>query len=278
LEFAVILSTRMSVRIADFYFDEPAPAGLKADIIRYNQSPVPTPGSDCTPCSTIVVDLSLPQDELFCNLKSHTRQKIRRTQRDELTYEFSNDGDQDTLVRFADHLNRCRDLKLLPRVGRKRLFILARQKALDLSWVRDQSGEMLCASSYVITPFRVRGLLAGASYRNTTDPTRRTMIGRANRLLYWRDIVRFKEAGFRFFDFGGYYMGSEDQEKLRINGFKEEFGGEVLHEFNCQKGMTVKGNFMLWAIRRRSEWMMRKRSRALQSTVEENESSIPASI
>jgi len=268
----------MSVRIADLYFDEPAPASLKADIIRYNQAPVPIPGAECTPCSTIVVDLLLPQDELFSNLKSHTRQKIRRTQKDELVYEFCNDGNRDAVVRFADHLDRCSDLKYLPRASRERLFILAHQKVLDLSWVRDQSGNVLCASSYVITPFRLRGLFAGALYRGTTDPMRRTMIGRANRLLYWRDMIRFKEAGFHFFDFGGYYIGSEDQEKLRINGFKEEFGGGILHEFNCQKGITVKGKLMLWAIRCREEWIMRKRSRTLQSIVKENESSIPASV
>jgi hypothetical protein len=268
----------MSVRIADLYFDEPVPANLKADVIRYNQSPVPISGADCTPFSTIVIDLSLSQDDLFSNLKSHTRHKIRRTQKDGLTYEFSNDGNRDAVLRFADHLDRCSDLKYLPRASRERLLVLARQRVLDLSWIRDKSCEMLCASSYLIAPCRLRGLFAGALYRSTTDPTRRTMIGRANRLLYWRDVMRFKDAGFRFFDFGGYYIGSADQEKLRVNDFKEEFGGKVMHEFNCEQGITVKGKFMLWAIRRRGEWATRKRSRALPPPTEHHERSIPASV
>ena len=274
----MIFSTRMSVRIVDLYFDEPLPPNLEADIIRYNQSPVPVPDARCTPFATIVVDLSLPEEKLFSNMKRHTCTKIRRAQKDSWTYEFSNDGNRDAVTQVADHLDRCRDLKSLPRVGRERLFILARQKVLDLSWVRDESGEMLCASSYLITPCRLRGLFAGALYRSTTDTTRRSLIGRANRLLYWRDIMRFKEAGFRLFDHGGYYLGSENQECLRVNGFKEEFGGEVMHEFNCEQGISVKGKFMLWAMRRRGEWVTRRRIRALQSLGEKHESPIPTSV
>jgi len=274
----MIFSTRMSVCIVDLYFGEPLPPNLKADIIRWNQSPVPVPGALCTPFATIVVDLLLPEEKLFSNLKSHTRTKIRRAQKDSLTYEFSNDGNRESVMQLADHLDRCRDLKSLPRVGRERLFILARQKMLDFSWVRDESGEMLCASSYIITPCRLRGLFAGASFRSITDPSRRNLIGRANRLLYWRDIMRFKEAGFRFFDHGGYYIGSEDQEKLRVNQFKEEFGGKIMHEFNCEQGISVRGKLVLWAMRRRGEWVTRRRSRALQSLAEQHESPIPTSV
>ena len=268
----------MSVRIIDLYFDEPEQPHLHADIIRYNQAPLPIPGAHCNPFSTIIVDLASSKDELFSNLKSHTRQKIRRSEKDGIVYEFCDNGNRDVVVKFADHLDRCRDLKNLPRVSRERLFILGRQKVLDLSWIRDQLGNVLCASSYVITPFRLRGLFAGALYRNTTDPARRTMIGRANRLLYWSDIMRFKEAGFRSFDFGGYYTGSGNEEKLRVNGFKEEFGGRIVHEFNCERGITLRGKFMLWAMRHRGRWATRKETCVLPQPAEHHESSISASV
>lgn len=275
----MVLSTRASVRIADLYFDEPIPPQLRADIVRFNQSAAPVSGAQCIPCATILIDLSASEDELLSRLKSHTRWKIRRTDRDELRYDFSNDGSRDALVRFADHLDRCRDLKQLPPVGRKRLSILAEQKLLDLSFVSDPSGEILCASSYLITPGRIRGLWAGAFYRSTADHTRRTVIGRANRLLYWRDMLRFKAGGVRIFDFGGYYTGSEDEEKLRINAFKEEFGGTVRHEFNCEIAQTLKGKLALWATHRRDEWSLRRRPRAFSPAgIEEHGSSVSASV
>jgi hypothetical protein len=274
----MILSNRMSVRIADLYFDEQMPPELKADIVRFNQSPRPIAGAKCTPVATIVVDLSAPEEELHSKLKSHTRWKIRRAQKDGLTYEFSSDGDPEAARRFADHLDRCTDLKDLNRVSRTRIGILSCQKLFDVSFVRDSSGEILCASSYLVTPSRIRGLWAGAIYRSTTDPTKRTIIGRANRLMYWRDILRFKAAGVSTFDFGGYYLGSEDQEKLRINAFKEEFGGRVIQEFNCETTLTLKGELASLAIRKRGEWAMRRRASAPQVTVEEHESPISASV
>lgn len=274
----MILSNRMSVRIADLYFDEPMPPGLRADLVRFNQTPRPIAGTECTPVATIVVDLTASEDELHSKLKSHTRWKIRRAQKDGLTYEFASDGNPEAARCFADHLDRCTDLKDLNRVSRPRIAILASQKLFDVSFVRDSAGEILCASSYLVTPFRMRGLWAGAIYRGTTDPTRRTIIGRANRLLYWSDMLRFKTAGIRVFDFGGYYLGSEDEEKLRINGFKEEFGGQVVQEFNCAKGLTPKGSLALWGIRKRGEWAVRRRARLHPVSIEERESPVSASV
>ena len=276
----MILSNRMSVRIADLYFDESMPPDpdLKPDIVRFNQSPRPITGAKCAAVSTIVVDLTAPEDELHSNLKSHTRWKIRRAQKDELIYEFSSDGNPQAAHRFADHLDRCTDLKDLNRVSRTRIAILCRQNLFDVSFVRDSSGEILCASSYLRTSSRVRGLWAGAIYRSTTDPTRRTIIGRANRMMYWRDMLRFKAAGITTFDFGGYYVGSEDVEKLRINGFKEEFGGRVIQEFNCEKVLTIKGALAAWAIRKRGQSSTRKRASLRQGPLEEHESTVSASV
>jgi lipid II:glycine glycyltransferase (peptidoglycan interpeptide bridge formation enzyme) len=163
--------------------------------------------------------------------------------------------------------------------SRQRLTILSRNRALDISFVRDKAGDILAASSYIVTPSRVRGLYAGASYRATTDPSRRTAIGRANRYLYWRDMLRFKEAGIRMFDFGGYYIGSEDEEKLRVNGFKAEFGGEIIHEFNCQSAVTIKGKLALWGIEQRARRMVKRRLQGLQSQStweKRHESSVPS--
>jgi hypothetical protein len=119
---------------------------------------------------------------------------------------------------------------------------------------------------------------AGAIYRSTTDPTRRTIIGRANRLMYWRDMLRFKASGIGTFDFGGYYLGSEDAEKLRINAFKDEFGGRVIQEFNCERALTLKGRAALWAIHKRGEWVVRRRGASPAAAIEERESPISASV
>ncbi len=277
----MILSKRASVRIADLYFDEQPVDGLKVDIVRFNQSPTRVPGAICTLFPTIVLDLSQSSEEILAKMKSHTRYKIRRAEeKDDLTYVYSQNGDPNIVREFSDHLDDCAVLKNLPLVSRERLSVLARNGALDVSFVRDKSGAILAASSFIVTPSRVRGLYAGASYRGTDDPTRRTMIGRANRYLYWRDILRFRDSKIRTFDFGGYYTGEQDEEKMRVNGFKDEFGGVVINEFNCEMPLTLKGKLAVWFLHQRERRLWEKRAaaaRAIESRGQ-NESPVSSSI
>jgi lipid II:glycine glycyltransferase (peptidoglycan interpeptide bridge formation enzyme) len=278
----MITSTKSSVRIVDLYYDETANCELKADVVRYNQSPDRKAGGFCTPFHTIVLDLTQSPEALLAGVKSHTRYKIRRAgDKDELDYSYSANPDEEAIRTFADHFDSCGAFKDLPKASRERMRTLADNGALDLSFIRDRSGELLAASSYVVTRGRARGLYAGASYRSTNDPSRRTFIGRANRYLYWRDILRLKESGIRIFDFGGYYAGNEDEEKLRVNGFKEEFGGRVLLEFNCELALTLKGKVALWAVHRRERRLWESRAAKASQTArteKSDETSIPASV
>jgi lipid II:glycine glycyltransferase (peptidoglycan interpeptide bridge formation enzyme) len=275
----MILSKRFSVRILDLYFDEQPPS-MRVDILRFNQSPTPVPGSVYTPFSTIVIDLSPSQDELLGRMKIHHRQKIRRAFKDDLTYEYSRSADPAAISRFADHFDACAKLKNLPLASRERLAILAEQNALDISWA-SSNGTILSACCAVIAPARIRGLYAASSFRSNGQFLPRTLIGRAGRYLYWRDILRFKEMGATHYDLGGYYTGTVNAERLRVNEFKEGFGGEIRHEFNCELGVTLKGKLVGWAIRQRNERIWRKRNPSdIQGGTQEHqyESAVPTAV
>ena len=71
-------------------------------------------------------------------------------------------------------------------------------------------------------------------------------IGRANRLHHWLDVLRFRDEGFAIYDFGGWYAGRENEELLRINCFKESFGGKVVFHYKCDQGLSWKGSLALW--------------------------------
>jgi hypothetical protein len=284
----MICSSRFSIRIADIYFDEPKPCSVNVDILRYNQTAAPVRGAVCTPFPTLLIDLSVSPDQLLANMKRECREKIRRAERDEaagnLVYEFSTTGDQEMLTRFGNHFDRCAAAKALPHVSRERLSILARHRALDTSFVSDPSGEILAASTSVLTPRRVRGLYAAASFRFTADQRRRSFIGRANRYLYWRDLLRFRESGAELFDFGGFYTGNSDHEKLQINQFKSSFGGKLQTEFNCEECVTLKGRLARWAIQQRNSWAWRRHRHHTLARVHEhtcgnkNEGTVPTSV
>ena len=54
-----------------------------------------------------------------------------------------------------------------------------------------------------------------------------------------------KSAGISTYDFGGWYDGTTDQERLSINKFKEQFGGQVVKNYICEQALTLKGALFL---------------------------------
>ena len=87
----------------------------------------------------------------------------------------------------------------------------------------------------------------------------RNLIGRANRYLIWNDLLRYKDQGLKWFDFGGWYEGTTDPALLRINEFKKGFGGQVMREYVCEQIVTLRGWVALNAAR------LLKRARFLRS-------------
>ena len=59
-------------------------------------------------------------------------------------------------------------------------------------------------------------------------------------------MLRFRDEGFSIYDLGGWYQGKDSQDQLRINCFKERFGGELVLQYNCDEPITRKGEFALW--------------------------------
>jgi lipid II:glycine glycyltransferase (peptidoglycan interpeptide bridge formation enzyme) len=88
---------------------------------------------------------------------------------------------------------------------------------------------------------RARLFYSASHFRKSEDSELRNLIGRANRLLHWEDIRFFKEMGLSCYDFGGWYGGREDVEKLAINQFKESFGGEKQREYTYIVPVTAIG-------------------------------------
>jgi lipid II:glycine glycyltransferase (peptidoglycan interpeptide bridge formation enzyme) len=62
-------------------------------------------------------------------------------------------------------------------------------------------------------------------------------------------MLRLKQQGVRYFDFGGWYPGKEDIQLLGANAFKKGFGGQVVREYECEQVLTLKGKVVLTGAR-----------------------------
>jgi hypothetical protein len=245
----VLLYKKAGLRIAELWFDE-EPNGVRVDVIRHFQRTAPIAEGRSTRFYTILIDLSHEPDLLLAKMKRDTRYEIRRAMsKDNLTYQLWTEVSPELLGQFRLAYDQFARYKGLPRRMSVRLERLAEMGGLGLSQVGNEKGAPLVWHTYYRAKDRVR-LLHSISLVHNDDSSQRSLFGRANRYHHWEDILAFRAQGIGIYDLGGWYGGGSDQKKLSINRFKEEFGGEIVLNYNCQSGLTLAGKAAIWLYER----------------------------
>ena len=200
----------------------------------------PLEGYRCLEFYTIEFDLSASEDALFSKVRPEARRQIRRCgESGEVVYEHFFPCETAQVARFFAAYDDLAARKGLAAIDRELTAEYARAGLLDLSLVRTTDGRELAWHANFRTPQRARQLHSIAFFRE--DKAERQMVGRAHRFQTWRDILAFKEAGIPVFDLGGWYNGKTDTELLKVNEFKEEFGGSIARRYICERGLTLRG-------------------------------------
>jgi hypothetical protein len=241
----MITYEKAHVRVAEFFFDEHE-SRTPADIVRYQFRPDPVKGCESRDFHTLCLDLACDADTILSGIHKETRYEIRRAGKDNFACEYHSHPDRALAEEFFGYYDRFADIKNVPRVNRTRISAFRRHDVLDLSRVRGADGRVLVWHAYLRTRNRAR-LIHSASHFRGADKLEAAMIGRANRYLHWMDILHCKEKGLGVYDFGGWYAGQTDEEKLKINHFKESFGGERVHQYNADRSKSLMGAAALGA-------------------------------
>jgi hypothetical protein len=243
----MIITQGRFCRVATVHFDEEPSSPLNADLINFVQRRTPVPGAVCTPYHTMVLDLRRDEESLLAAMNKGMRKDLRSAGRKGLDYQAWH-GDRAVIAEALEFYDRFAALKRIAPADRQLVDALVTAGRLYVSTIRT-GGEPLVWHFCYAWRERAVSLYSASFYRTFTDPAQRALVGIANRYHKWRDILMFKEAGFGVFDFGGWYEGTTDVEKLRINKYKEEFGGTPERNFNCLLPVTLKGRVALAARR-----------------------------
>ncbi len=239
-----IYKSRFLVRGEVWYDHEPDAAPV--DWILYRQRSRPVPRARCDQFYTILLDLRPTLKELSARLSKSAAYKIRRAERgDGVRCEVRWPAQSPDLDGFEAVYQRFAPMKGLDPLDRPFLDQLAGAACLELSMARDAAGAPLAHHVYYRDRSRSCLLHSVSLYQMAAESGVRNALGRANRYLFWRDLIRHKEQGLEFFDFGGWYPGRTNSELLNINRFKEEFGGQVTCEYNCRQPITLKARVAL---------------------------------
>lgn len=241
-----IYKSRFLVR-GEVWFDQ-EPVQSPVDWILYRQRSRPVPDTRWKYFFTRVLDLTQSSKTLLEQMSKSTTYKIRRARdKDGIICECLNPARAEGLDTFERAYNGFAATKGLPLLDRLLLEPLAERGFLDLSVAKNPEGKPLAYHAYYEDASRSCLLHAVSLHQTVSDSTIRNAMGRANRHLFWSDIMRHQERGLKIFDFGGWYPGSTDQELLDINQFKEGFGGKVVREYNCEQILSLKGWVVLKA-------------------------------
>jgi hypothetical protein len=212
-----------------------------ADVAYYLQMEVPT-GEEWYDQYTLLNDLSLPEERIFASFSTSCCEKIRSIRgRADVDFQFNFDPGKERLREFLSDYEKLVSYKRIPNADKNRLTQYSRHHLLALSCIRDEKGKPTVWHAYRVNSERACLYYTVSLWFVSKDTAYRNRIGKANRYAHWMDMRTFRDMGVTCYDWGGWYTGTEDQERLRINRFKEEFRGKKIANYNGVSYLTWKG-------------------------------------
>ena len=208
-----------------WFYERPAASSALGLAIYYHcRHTGPVPGFRRTPKFTKLTDLRKSAEELFNDFGKDTRHKLKRGIAEGLRFSIVEDRNE-----LRDTYNEFARAKRLPLIEERVLTaywpkLLATKLSLD--------GKVLVLHAYLLDRQCQRACQshAAALFRSTDDRQQQNLIGRANRLLHYLDMLALKERRFEVFDIGGYARNTTDPELQEVNAFKDSFGGQLIEE------------------------------------------------
>lgn len=168
---------------------------------------------------TIYVDLTQDDETIFSNIEKNIRREINFCINNHFDFEIV-----ETRERFISFFNDFAILKKIRPVNRK--FIDATSGCSLITAVNYQ-GQTLAMHYCLIDKDKklARGIYSANIRLDTQlDPS---LIGRANKFLFYKDLLYLKQLGINIYDFGGYSMDTKNKDLSGINSFKKRFGGKI---------------------------------------------------
>lgn len=232
----------------DVWFDEPwSPTG--GDLILFYHWKEPVNRSAQAEVHSLEIGLTEEESSIFGRFTSSTRNQVNRAKKEGVVFESWTAppaGIIDEFFSFFTQFTRERGLEETA-TDSEWLRRYAAQDGILLTRASDASGKTLVWHSYYRNPQWVRQLQSVSFFSSNQEKEERNAVARANRFLHWMDMLECRRLGISHFDFGGIYSGDSDEKLLRVNAFKQEFGGTRTLRYHSILPISLKGKALLKA-------------------------------
>lgn len=169
---------------------------------------------------TIELDLEQDKQTIFSNFSKSYRQQIRKSEEDGIVIEINNDIDT-----FVNFFNNFAEKKGTFSTSKER--IIEKKEYLVISFAK-HNDNIIAAHSYLVDKELKIVRHYQTSNKRFEDNLNKNFVGQANKYLLATNLIRFKEDGFKIFDFGGYADKTTNDSLLGINNYKLKFGGKIV--------------------------------------------------
>lgn len=219
-------------------------------IITYKESLVPI--GKAHKFVTLINDLTEDDNIIKSHFSSNCRNQVGRAYREGSSCEILNSsliGDEDieTFVDFFGCFWKSKESKL----DNPKEFMEELKRYRDIGALVISKGivggEVCIYHTYLIDDIHARLLYSASLFRmiDGDDSTNaKQVIGRANRMLHYEDMLYLKQMGLKIYDWGG--AGRED-DVISITKFKESFGGKEIYLHNSDVCNGIKAKIVILA-------------------------------
>jgi len=236
-------------RYVELWFDEPEPPE-RFDVLVRHRALQPGPAGATSEFHSLQIDLARDRDEVLRSFARNTRAQIRKSiDEDGLRIEFFDRPTSALFEEFRIFYDAFATSKGLTPLATNRLRAYFESDCFSLSRVSTPDRTLVWHAN--VSYGRYITMMHSASLFRSGDDDFRKLVGRANRRLHWEEFGHFQDRGYEVFDFGGWYVGSTDPQKISINRFKGEFGGTQVLEFTVKenRSLVAKANATLQVAR-----------------------------
>ena len=246
-----VISRRSPIMIKNYWFGQRPMQHAMPDIARIHSIPGPLTGAVNIESWTLLTDLTGTDSDLMALLHRDTRNILRRAEREGISVERYACHDPNILNDFEMLYNKFSESKpevrdiLKISVQMHILKRIASAGMLEVSRAMGRDGEPIVYHVFIIADGRARLLHTASLFREAQSSKHRNYLGWANRYLHWQEILHYKHQGYSQYDWGGWYPGKDNNSLVRINQFKQEFGGKVVCEYDATYGCTILGRCLL---------------------------------
>jgi hypothetical protein len=192
---------------------------------------------------TLLIDLTPGIEDVFKQFSATTKNEINQMIRaDNCRYHMIVSPTDKEISKYGCLFNDFAQSINIKTCDVNYLAALNRNGYLYISLIEDKDGAVVIMHFYRVSNIRPELLY---SYRSKThNDEKQNSFSKLNRYCHWQDICYFAKEGFRNYDFGGFYHGT-DEKQLNVNSFKLSFGGshKVLYNsiiYNTPKAKIFK--------------------------------------